>query len=154
LTLALEKLESALSRMSEDADGTVYLKDGFHGLSAHTSINASMGPREAQARSACRFVFKDLGSLMTIALRLDWQKALWANGELEDVLWIKFVETDIHLFHVEFRSLFDYLSGLVSAAAVKFGQVPTVEFRGQRPQNADEWLAIYSMLRAFIGPQA
>jgi len=29
-----------------------------------------------------------------------------------------------------------------------------IEFRGQRPQNADEWLAIYSMLRAFIGHQA
>jgi transcriptional regulator with XRE-family HTH domain len=28
-----------------------------------------------------------------------------------------------------------------------------IEFRGQRPQNADEWLAIYSMLRAFIGHQ-
>jgi XRE family transcriptional regulator, regulator of sulfur utilization len=28
-----------------------------------------------------------------------------------------------------------------------------IEFRGQRPQSADEWLAIYSMLRAFIGQQ-
>jgi transcriptional regulator with XRE-family HTH domain len=28
-----------------------------------------------------------------------------------------------------------------------------IEFRGQRPQNTDEWLAIYSMLRVFIGHQ-
>lgn len=26
-----------------------------------------------------------------------------------------------------------------------------IEFRGQRPQNPDEWLAIYSMLKAFLG---
>lgn len=28
-----------------------------------------------------------------------------------------------------------------------------IEFRGQRPQTEDEWLAIYSMLKAFIEPR-
>ncbi len=28
-----------------------------------------------------------------------------------------------------------------------------IEFRGQRPETEDEWMAIYSMLKALIGPK-
>lgn len=41
------------------------------------------------------------------------------------------------------------------------GQIPEdwldtlarIEYRGRRPRTEDEWLAIYRMLRAFIGPK-
>ena len=59
-----------------------------------------------------QFVQQDISNLLTIAFRLNWQREVWVKGGISDALWMFFAAADIDLFHVEFRSLFDYLAML------------------------------------------
>lgn len=127
--MVLEKLEKALSEIKVGAGG-VYLQNRFHGLSAQTSINAAEGQHKTELRDPYYFAAQDFDNLLTISSRLDWQKCLWARGDLDDIRWIKFVEADVHLFHIEFRSLFDDLAPIIRHASDKPGQVRIGESDG------------------------
>lgn len=129
MAIVLEKLEKALLTIKDDAEGA-YLQNRFQGLSAQTSINAAEGQCKTELRDPFYFAAQDFDNLLTIALRLDWQKDLWARGDLDDIRWIKFVEADVHLFHVEFRSLFDYLALIIRHVSDKPGQVRIGEYNG------------------------
>lgn len=128
MAVVLEKLEKALSAVKDGQDG-VYLQNRFQSLSAQTAINAAEGRCKTELRDPYYFAARDFDNLLTIALRLDWQKGLWARGDLDDTLWIRFVEADVHLFHVEFRSLFDYLAPIIRHVSDKPGQVKIGELR-------------------------
>ncbi len=69
------------------------------------------------------FAAQDFDNHLTIVLRVDWQRKMWASGDLDDVRWIRFLEGDVHLFHVEFRSLFDFIASIIRNVAEKPGQV-------------------------------
>ena len=127
--MELEKLEKALSAIKDDTSGA-YLQNRFQGLSAQTSINAAERQCKTELRDPYYFAAQDFDNLLTITLRLDWQKGLWARGDLDDIRWVKFVEADMHLFHVEFRSLFDYLAPIIRHVSDKPGQVRIGEFDG------------------------
>jgi len=68
----------------------------------------------------------------TIALRLAWQKDLYTQGHLDMVLWITFAASDIEHFHVEFRSLFDYLAKAIRNISDRPGQVTDKGFKKLR----------------------
>lgn len=122
MTIDVKKLRKALSAIKDDGSG-VYLQNRFQSLASHSEVNGAEGARKVELRDAYYFASQDFDNLLTIALRIDWQKKLWAGGVLDDVYWIKFVEADVHLFHVEFRSLFDYLTPIICHVADKPGQV-------------------------------
>jgi hypothetical protein len=122
LAVDVEKLENALCAVKDDKDGA-HLQNRFLSLATHSEINGAEGKRKVELRDPYYFAAQDFNNLLTIALRMDWQKRLWANGDLDDVRWIKFVEADVHLFHVEFRSLFDYLTPIICHVADRPDQV-------------------------------
>jgi hypothetical protein len=57
-------------------------------------------------------------------LRLEWQKDLVSADNLDQILWSHFAACDIDTFHVRFRSLFDYLAGVIDLVSDKSGQIP------------------------------
>lgn len=128
MTVDVEKLENALSAIKGD-DDEVFLQNRFQSLATHTTINAAEGTDKVELRDPYYFCAQDFDNLLTIALRLDWQKGMWARGDLDDIRWIRFVETDVRLFHIEFRSLFDYLAPIIRHVADKPGQVKIGELR-------------------------
>lgn len=59
------------------------------------------------------YIGQDLWNIETLFLKLDWLKDLWIKGEISDNTWMTFAQTDIQLFHIEMRSIFDYLARLI-----------------------------------------
>jgi hypothetical protein len=70
------------------------------------------------------FIERSLADIETIALRLAWQKTLYAQNVLSKMWWILFVKGDIELFHVKLRSIFDYVAKSMKFVAGSPAQVP------------------------------
>lgn len=127
-----ERLERALSQFRETADGLCRC-GAFADLK--TDLQLRMAPldgsggtipdvNQQEALRCLRFISEDLWNIETLLDRINWQCELWVADNLCDARWNVYVTADIDLFHVEFRSLFDYLARLIRALAEKPGQVP------------------------------
>jgi hypothetical protein len=80
--------------------------------------------RQKEVLRCLRFVAHDVWNIETLLDRINWQCELWSANQMTDGRWNVYITADIDLFHVEFRSLFDYLARLIRALANKPGQVP------------------------------
>ncbi len=78
------------------------------------------------------YVHQVIWNLATIVLRLTWQHDLRREGPPSDDQWMLFAQTDIDHFHVEFRSLVDYLAQAIVNLANQVGVVPSESFRRLR----------------------
>jgi hypothetical protein len=65
------------------------------------------------------FVLMDLSLILTILDRLEWQKEQLAKNLLGDFDWTEYVGSDVYLFHVVLRSLFDHIARIVMCCADK-----------------------------------
>lgn len=83
------------------------------------------------------YIKEDISNIATIALRLEWSKDLWIRKELtyRKGLWPLYAATDVDLFHVEVRSIFDYVAKAINLSSNNPRQTPE-SFRGLR-----EWIA-------------
>lgn len=132
MAVATNYLERTLSCILQDKDGS-YRQGAFPDLSGdlHFRIafdEAKHGTQQDGRRKPVmrylRFIAQDLWNMETLLDRLNWQRELWIKNELTDGRWRIFTTADIDLFHVEFRSLFDYVARLVRVIADKPGSVP------------------------------
>ena len=104
-----QQLKNTLSTINRDKKGYFY-SGQFVELLGDVHTNVAMGAKFWDLYSYLQFINQNIWNIETIALRLDWQKDLWTRDELEDGLWMLFAATDIDHFHVELRSIFDYLA--------------------------------------------
>lgn len=81
--------------------------------------------KQRQVIDAMEPVIYDLEFLLNVLKKIEWMTGLYRENTLAEADWSAFVQTDIHAFHVEFRSLLDTVAAAVSALAVKRDQVPT-----------------------------
>lgn len=70
------------------------------------------------------FAHRDLWNIGAIIKRLDWQNNVMRKNDPDNSLWRSFAPCDIDLFHVEIRSLFDYLAQIIGLISDSPGQVP------------------------------
>jgi len=112
MTIDRQRLETALSTIHTDKDG--YFRSGrFVDLDANVDVKSVLDTSNELFRKLHRYlrlIVRGIWTLETIALRLAWQKDLWAQNQLGDSAWMDFAKCDVDLFHVEYRSIFDYLS--------------------------------------------
>lgn len=76
----------------------------------------------------------DFDAVTSILYRLEWlrrQNSAQTNLLSADDLSV-FLATDVHAFHVEFRSLMETLCHVINVVSAKPGQVPTHSFRALR----------------------
>lgn len=143
-----EQLNAALSMLREDEKGIYYsgqlalLPSQLYGnIFQSVQFDRKRVSNEAQLRDLYYYLThckNDLNDILTIVFRLEWQKEIKAKGELDSPLWERFVSTDIDLFHVEIRSLFDYVArALIRVSGSSPGQLPN-SFRKLR-----DWIANY-----------
>jgi len=117
------RLKIALSTIHKDKMD--YFSSGqFVDLMSHVHVNITMGAKLHKLYRYFYFLYLDICNLETIILRLAWQKDLWIRNQLDETLWIQFGAGDIDLFHVEFRSIFDYLAKIIGMISDSPGQVP------------------------------
>lgn len=79
-----------------------------------------------------RLAQDDLFNITTLLLRLEWQRTLTGDGELDRFRAANFAQADINSFHVEMRSFFDHVAHGIAASAGKKGQLPSDSFRALR----------------------
>lgn len=132
MSLKTGRLNVALSRFKNDAEGNVFLKSQFFDLIGHVSGSLAMGANLNELSRDINVVNQEFQSLLTIMFRLNWEKDLWTKAELSDELWMAFGKEDINLFHVVLRSVFDDLATIVGRISDQPGQVPDMSFNKLR----------------------
>lgn len=60
-----------------------------------------------------KYLTQDFWNIYTILHRLDWQRLLWQDDKLQDIIWITYAQTDINQFHVELKSAMDYIARII-----------------------------------------
>jgi hypothetical protein len=90
------------------------------------------------ATRAARYAQNDFFNLLTMFRRLDWMKSMHDSGGLGPYEFASFATADIDLFHVQARSIFDYLALCLVEASGRSKQLPTSfrELRDQLPKYA------------------
>lgn len=130
------RLTKALSTIKADGDGRLFASSNFLNLDVDMRIASAHGknfPR--QLLSSLQYIEQDVWNLQTLAQRLEWQKHLIAQRDNDYLILCKFVACDINLFHVQFRSVFDYIAKTLALSSNKPGSVPSASF--EKLQN---WL--------------
>jgi hypothetical protein len=123
-----QQLKNALSTINKDEEG-YFCSGHFVDLLSHVHINVAMGAKLHELYNYLQFVNQDIWNIETIALRLEWQRDLWTQNKIGDGSWMQSAATDIDHFHVEFRSIFDYLAKIIGIVSKSPRQVRSSSFR-------------------------
>ena len=124
-------IRNALSLFHEDDQG-IYISGSFMSFLSDIHLARARGQEVPPVVRPLLFVHQDIWNIATLAQRLDWQHSLNQKGILSDQDWMSFAALDIDHFHVEFRSIFDYLGQLLQKLADKPGQVTQGSFQELR----------------------
>src|SRR5439155_21266726 len=131
-----QKLEQALTLIREDEAG-VFTSSVFDNLLFQVRINATQRlpadcpeGQERVARLSCRFdcMHQDLWNILTLIQKLEWMRQMVLQGKLDHALQARFAASDIDMFHIELRALFDYLAKAVKAVSSQPNQTPGDSF--------------------------
>lgn len=106
------------------------LRESFDGLLFGCKTDRT---KEQEAfLKAFGLVVYDVEHVLALVRKIDWMTDLVSNDELGRDDWQAYVETDIHSFHVELRSLFDAIAETCGTIAKKKGQLPQTSFDALR----------------------
>jgi len=123
-----EKLKLAISTIQKDEE------DGFFSSSMlvkswmHISLNTREGIKFPPISSFIQYIYQDVSNIETITSRLDWQRELWKNNKLDVGKWMSYAACDIDIFHIEMRSIFDYVAKVIQRISNQPKQVPDEGF--------------------------
>lgn len=133
MAVEINQLQRSLSCIVEEKD-EFFRQGAFSDLigELHYRIGTNQAKPDAHFDVRCcsvmrclRFIQQDIFNLETLLDRLEWQRQLWKNDEISDGRWQSFTTADIDMFHVEFRSIFDYIAQLLQSISDTPGSVPT-----------------------------
>jgi hypothetical protein len=82
-----------------------------------------------------RYILQDLSNLGMVLFKLEWIRSHAQNDDSLKSLWFQFATTDIDYFHVEFRSIFDYVAKIIGDITNKPGQITDSFHRLQERLN-------------------
>ena len=85
------------------------------------SQNQTLGP----VHLAMQNINQDLWNVCTLVYRLEWLHNLAIQNQLGFTLWNMSASLDVEYFHVELRSILDYIANILGIIAKKPGQVPS-----------------------------
>ena len=127
-----DKLRTALSTIQK-AEGEGYCcPSEFVKLLMNVNINRKIGVELPPIGSFMQYISQDLSNIEIITNRLAWQRDLYSDNQLEVGDWMRFAACDIDLFHVELRSIFDYLEKIIQKVADYPENVPDKGFNDLR----------------------
>lgn len=140
----LEHLKKARALLRKGRPGYVH-KGTFVSLCANVlDWNASTGFTKEEVWRELDFILSDLWGMLTICNHLDWMRQ---QAEQDDQVWAKwsyYASGDIEYWHVQLRSLLDYVAQLIRELADRKHQVPDsfrklYEFAAQGGPKQDQF---------------
>jgi hypothetical protein len=105
------KLRIALSQIHEDEMG-LFLTNSFLDLGCQLP-NIIEKTNKPLFFKNIQYLHDDIWNIESIFLKSSWMRNLWSQGQIEDMEWYFFATSDINYFHIEFRSIFDYLARVI-----------------------------------------
>lgn len=149
MQIVIDRIESAARKLSVDND-ELCRSGAFEDLVAQLGLKISMNqakheaenPTELDVLRQFRFIQHDVWSIETLCERLEWQRGLWNSGEIDGSKWSRFATADIILFHMEYRSIFDYVARILALLSNKPGQVSAA-----KPRNRNDVISFERMSR-------
>lgn len=123
-----DKLKVAISTIQKDEEGW-YISPSMFVLSlTNVMLNTRMGEKLPPIYSFMQYISQDVGNMETITTRLAWQRDLRSTNQLDFGKWMSYAGCDIDLFHMEARSIFDYLAKITKRLSDQPKQVPDKGF--------------------------
>ena len=107
-----EKLKAALSTFQKTEEGYICPSE-FVKLWSNVRLNTLCGVKLPPIGSFLQYITVDLTNIETISSRLVWELDLVDKGKLDVWRWMRFAQCDIDVFHIEIRSIFDYLEKVI-----------------------------------------
>ncbi len=123
-----EKLKIAISTIQKGEEGGYFSSSLFIRTLMYVSLNTRMGEKFPPISSFMNYISQDIGNIETITARLEWQRDLWSNNKIDVGKWCSFTGCDIDIFHVEMRSIFDYVAKIIKRISNQPEQVPDEGF--------------------------
>lgn len=123
MTQEIEIIQKALTLFSSDEKG-LYWKGRFVSLSVDLPQAAFQEKNLSQPAILISYIVHDIWNIGTIIHRLSWLRTASIDEKFLDNMWLPYASVDIEHFHVELRSIMDYVAKIVARIANKYGQVP------------------------------
>lgn len=82
-----------------------------------------------------QYIQHDCWNILTLIYRINWQHRLLRQNKLDEASWREFAALDVDLFHIEIRSIFDYIAKSIKVVSEKPQQV-----RGESFEELYNWL--------------
>ncbi len=144
-----EKVKLVIATLPAVGTSPIRLSD-FEKLDLQISGSSlSLGPNSI-VNHLLRYIAQDLSNILIIINKLDWEREMWIRGYLSDTAWLYFAGSDIDMFHVELRSICDYVAEIIQAQSSHPSNVPR-SFEKLRNSLAEEEEEKESKLHANIG---
>jgi hypothetical protein len=118
-----DKLKIASSTIQKDEEGGYFSPSKFVMSLTNIMLNTRMGEKLPPIYSFIQYASQDVNNIETITTRLAWERDLWSNKQLDVGTWMSYAECDIDLFHIEIRSIFDYLAKVIKRVSDQPEQV-------------------------------
>jgi hypothetical protein len=128
MSIRKDKLKVAISTIQKDEKGVYFSPSKFVMLLANIMLRTRMNERLPPIYSFMQYISQDVKNMETIATRLAWQRDLWSTNQLDVGKWMSYAGCDIDLFHIEVRSVFDYLAKVIKRVSDQPEQVPDEGF--------------------------
>lgn len=123
-----DKLKIASSTIQKDEERGYFSPSKFVMSLTNIMLNTRMGEKFPPIYSFMQYVSQDVNNMETITTRLAWERDLWSNKQLDVGRWMSYAGCDIDLFHIEIRSIFDYLAKVIKRVSDQPKQVPDQGF--------------------------
>ena len=143
-----ETLEEAIGLFHVDERYT-YWTGRFLDMSVHVSAGCGADHSLRPIDHAVRNVMQDIWNLCTLAYRLEWLRTLAVTDEPLRFLWWLSSSIDIEHYHVELRSVLDYVATIFGGIAERPSQIRDKSF-----ESLYEWLSKDADHRAKLGEDA
>jgi hypothetical protein len=135
MVIRKDQLKTVLSTIQK-VDGSYAIQNDFIRLSSNISLNEKLGVKLPLIGSFLNYIRQDIANIETISTRLAWQRDLWCKEQLDVGKWMSYAGCDIDLFHIEVRSIFDYLAKVIKRVSDQPEHVPDKGF-----YHLKTWLA-------------
>jgi hypothetical protein len=122
-----DQLKTVLSTIQK-VNGSYTIQNDFVRLSMNISLNKKLGVELPSIGNFLDYIHQDIRNIETISTRLAWQRDLWCKEQLDVGKWMSYAACDIDLFHIEVRSVFDYLAKVIKRVSDQPEQVPDEGF--------------------------
>jgi len=124
-----ETLSEALNLLEGKKNGTVWRGD-FLDVYFHLGVARYQNHSLESTYQAMSNINQDVWNVCTLITRMEWFRTLAIKGRsMPSFSWILFTSVDIEHFHVELRSILDYVATILGNLAERPKQVRSGSFR-------------------------